>query len=143
MLVKKNMKPWLVWLSWLAYCPLDKGLQIQFPVRSCAWISCLIPGPGAGKRDPQSRHLPSRSPSRSGRTKEAINQHFSLVSCVCLSLPLSLKAMNKMSSGKNFKKEYRTSLFSSSSVENVIFCPQHFLANMSKNKLPVSMWIYW
>ena len=56
----KTTWPWLVWLSWLEYHPITKGLQIQFQSEHIPrlWVRSLvrvltIPGAGACGRQPK------------------------------------------------------------------------------------------
>ena len=45
-LENRNTKPWLVWLSGLSAGPRTKGLLIQFPVRTHAWVAGQDPSLG-------------------------------------------------------------------------------------------------
>ena len=51
-ILKKEMQPWLVWLSGLSRGLRTKGLQVPFPVRAHAWVSGQVPSRGHARGNP-------------------------------------------------------------------------------------------
>ena len=86
--------PWPVWLSWLEHHPINKRLQVQFPVGAHAWVAGLIPSQGTMILIPICACV--------GGNQLML---LSLID-VSLSLPLSLKAMKKKMSSGEYKNIY-------------------------------------